>query len=157
MNLHQLNCLDKSFPESLEVEGQERNTTKCTRHPDKKVNLICTNTECPFKLMCVLCRKDHDNKCSRTLIYVNPNDLKDKNLHEEHHESKRSLIEEKLMELDEFGGRVKEEFGGFVDIMVKHWKNELKTMTKESLLEYAVEQLKSKITHHAVQSRNTVI
>ena len=146
--MHMLNCYDKSMPRSKDISGQEDNIEFCSKHNKVRLNFVCTNVECPNKLYCMLCRKDHHKNCSRNSMYINHKTLLNEEFYKDYYNVDSNIIHDKIDKLDEFAEKMKNIFGSHIDNIIKHWKNELKTLSKESLMEYALTKLKLKIKNH---------
>jgi hypothetical protein len=142
---HMMACYDKSIPSSEPIEGNENNVGFCGKHPDKKLSFICANTECTMKLFCMKCRKDHKKTCTRPEMISTIQMFEDNGFYEEYHEVDESKISEKMEKIDNLGEELKDVFGSFVDVMMKHWKNEILSLSKEPMSKYAQEQLKVKL------------
>lgn len=149
--LHMMLCYQKCLPPLAELEGQKENVVKCMKHPKKKLNFVCTNVECPLRFHCMTCRKDHGKKCSRSQMLITPQVFEDDLFHEEYHEVNEGEIENHLSKVENLGIQMKEIFNRNVDVMVKHWKNEILTMSKEPMLKYARSRLLEK--HRAFKGR----
>ena len=137
LSMYMMLCYQKSLPNVKVTEDQKNNTTKCMRHPEKNLNFVCINVECPIKFFCMKCRKEHANKCSRAQLITAPQIFDDPNFHEEYHEVDEGQIDIHIQKIDDFGDKLKESFKGYVDVMVKHWKNEILTLSKEPMLKFA--------------------
>jgi len=139
-----VDCYTKSIPSTKAVKDQENNVEKCTKHHDINFNYICANVECDFKMFCMKCRKDHQKTCSRPEMVFTKQTFKD-HFYEEYYELNESVIDQKISQVQDLGETMKTKFSKFIDVMVKHWENEILCLTKESLSKFAKEQLQEKL------------
>ena len=152
LSLHALQCYDQSHPESKAIEGKERNISECNINSGKKCSLICTNPECTYKLFGRNAAKDHYDNCSRSGIELNPEYIKEKGFYKEYCQSQSHKIDTYLEKIDDYSTDLKSKFGNLVDKMAKHWKNEILTMTKENLLEFAINQIETRYNEYEQNS-----
>lgn len=147
LSMHSIACYNSSYP-TPNVEGDIDNIKTCPKHPEMNISYVCSNVECSNSFFCQKCKREHTKKCCRSMMINTPQLFDKKNFYEEYAEVDKSKIEDKIDEIDRFGDKLKENFGSFVNIMVKHWKNEIVSLSKEPLQEYAQNQLKEKLDEY---------
>ena len=142
---HMRVCYDKSIPSSKPMEGMESNVQMCNMDTSKKVNFICGNLDCPMKLFSMKFRKDHKKQCSRPEMINTKQFLEQTDFYEEYYDIEESVINDKMNKIETLGQEMKDIFGSYIDIMMKHWKNEILCTSREPMCKHAKEKLKEKI------------
>lgn len=151
--MYMMVCYQKSLPELKSVEGQSENVSQCINHPEKKLNFICTNVECPSRLFCMKCRRRHGDCCSRNEMIMTPQIFNDDNFYEEYYQVDKNEIEDRVKGIEEIGEQLKQTFNGYIEVMVKQWKNELLTLSKEPMIKYAQTKLIAKLKAYKGERR----
>ena len=152
---YSLQCYDLGFPSLPESDCSDEDFNKCSQHPEKDISLVCLNPECPLKRYCNSCKKNHVKKCSRPLMEMNPNQIINEEFYKQYMDFDKISALDNIKELDNFGDLMKERMSCEIDIIIKHWKNELTTLTHENILQYAEKSLKKK--HQSFKSKLILI
>ena len=71
--------------------------------------------------------------------------LEQTDFYEEYYDIDESVINDKMNKIEALGQEMKDIFGSYIDIMMKHWKNEVLCTSREPMCQHAKEKLQEKI------------
>ena len=154
---HMIACYTRSYPSPDEIDGADEEIEFCPIHPKMKSSYVCPNVDCPNRLFCQRCLRNHNDKCTRNLMIQTFQLFENDKFYIDYHEVDNQEIEETMEKLDNMGKQFKDTFGEHVDIMVTQWKNEIMTLSKEPLMQFGEKRLKEKLDEYKGKIKTKII
>ena len=103
----------------------------CKTHPEKKANFICLNKSCDYIFFCMMCRKKHERTCSRKLMVMNIEQIKNKDFINDYFDESEVDFDESIKKVQNKIKKKREKMNEMFNVLEKTLVNKLKLQSKE--------------------------
>ena len=140
-----LNKIEQDFQSLQESLKHSDPKMFCKVHPTKYISFVCVNKTCPFTFFCQRCSKDHNKKCSKTNMFLNPDVIIKRENLDQIFDTKSFNYEDEINKVRKLVEETKKTIDYELNVMLLNAEDKLRSQSKEFKLKQFKKQAELKM------------